>query len=62
VAAGIFPSDETGALDKVSIDYFDGNLDDSHRWVTDEEKQGGFIHEKNISEIACKSDSHVEAF
>jgi ribosomal protein S18 acetylase RimI-like enzyme len=38
VAAGMFPADETEALDKVLIDYFDGNLDDGHRWVTDEEK------------------------
>lgn len=42
VAAGIFPANETEALSKVLADYFGGNLDDGHRWVTDEEE--GELH------------------
>jgi hypothetical protein len=34
VAAGMFPANETEALSKVLGDYFDGNLDDSHAWIT----------------------------
>ncbi|MFB2981825.1 GNAT family N-acetyltransferase [Microseira sp. BLCC-F43] len=38
VAAGMFPANETEALGKVLADYFTGNLDDGHVWVTDEEE------------------------
>jgi ribosomal protein S18 acetylase RimI-like enzyme len=38
VAAGMFPATETEALGKVLADYFSGNLDDGHVWITDEEK------------------------
>jgi ribosomal protein S18 acetylase RimI-like enzyme len=37
VAAGLFPATETAMLDRVLKDYFDGNLGEGHRWVTDEE-------------------------
>ncbi|MDM9384726.1 GNAT family N-acetyltransferase [Chlorogloeopsis sp. ULAP01] len=38
VAAGMFPANETEALGKVLADYFGGNLDDGHVWITDEEE------------------------
>lgn len=38
VAAGMFPANETEVLGKVLADYFGGNLDDGHVWVTDEEE------------------------
>jgi ribosomal protein S18 acetylase RimI-like enzyme len=37
VAAGMFPATETAMLEKVLKDYFDGNLGEGHKWVTDEE-------------------------
>ncbi|MBD1863055.1 MULTISPECIES: GNAT family N-acetyltransferase [Trichocoleus] len=37
VAAGMFPANETEALGKVLADYFGGNLDKGHVWVSDEE-------------------------
>lgn len=38
VAAGMFPANETEALGKVLADYFGGNLDDGHTWITDEQE------------------------
>jgi ribosomal protein S18 acetylase RimI-like enzyme len=38
VAAGMFPPNETEALGKVLADYFGGNLDDGHVWVTDDDE------------------------
>lgn len=38
VAAGLFPANETEALGKVLADYFGGNIDDGHVWVTDDEE------------------------
>ncbi|GET41549.1 GNAT family N-acetyltransferase [Microseira wollei] len=38
VAAEMFAANETEALGKVLADYFSGNLDDGHVWVTDEEE------------------------
>lgn len=38
VGAGMFPANETDALAKVLEDYFAGNLDDGHAWITDEEE------------------------
>jgi ribosomal protein S18 acetylase RimI-like enzyme len=38
VAAGMFPANETEALAKVLADYFAGNIDEGHMWVTDEEE------------------------
>ncbi|MGI8502383.1 MAG: GNAT family N-acetyltransferase [Hassallia sp.] len=37
VAAEMFPANETEALEKVLADYFGGNIDEGHVWVTDEE-------------------------
>jgi ribosomal protein S18 acetylase RimI-like enzyme len=34
----MFPANETDALAKVLEDYFAGNLDDGHAWITDEEE------------------------
>jgi hypothetical protein len=34
----MFPAEETEVLGKVLADYFDGNLDDGHMWITDEEE------------------------
>lgn len=38
VAAGLFSVDESQALDKVLADYFSGQLEDGHRWITDDEQ------------------------
>lgn len=38
VAAGMFAANETSPLGKVLADYFGGNLDDGHVWITDEEE------------------------
>lgn len=38
VAAKMFAVNETDALSKVLADYFHGNLDDGHTWVTDEDE------------------------
>lgn len=37
IETGMFPEDETAALRQVMRDYFEGNLDDGHTWLTDEE-------------------------
>ncbi|MCU0535853.1 MAG: GNAT family N-acetyltransferase [Hydrococcus sp. Prado102] len=34
----MFPANETEALGQVLADYFDGNLEDGHTWVIDEEE------------------------
>lgn len=39
VAAGMFSANETEVLDKMFADYFDGNIDDGHVCVTDEERE-----------------------
>jgi ribosomal protein S18 acetylase RimI-like enzyme len=38
VTAGMFPANETEGLGKVLKDYFGGNLDDGHVWITDEDE------------------------
>ncbi len=38
VATGMFHANETEALEKVLADYFSGQLDDGHMWVTDDEE------------------------
>jgi ribosomal protein S18 acetylase RimI-like enzyme len=38
VAAGLFPANETQALNQVLADYFGGKLDESHAWIADEEE------------------------
>jgi ribosomal protein S18 acetylase RimI-like enzyme len=36
VAAGLFSTDEAEVLSKVLADYFSGNLDQGHQWISDE--------------------------